>query len=90
MKKQKKKSHQTFIKKIEYNKNKSKVIFGYYGLKTLNAALLAVKQLESARCVISKITKRFAKLWVRIQPNVYVTKKPSESRMGKGVGKLGQ
>jgi ribosomal protein L16/L10AE len=57
-----KKSHQINIKKIEYNIKKTQILYGYYGIRALSSGFLPVKQIEATRRVISKTTKKFAKL----------------------------
>ena len=60
--------------------------FGDYGLKALEAAWITDRQIEAARIAISRRVKRGGKLWIRIFPDKSVTKKPAETRMGKGMG----
>lgn len=60
--------------------------FGDYGLKSLDYTRLTSKQIEAARRVISRSLSKFGKLWVCVFPNVPVSKKPSDVRMGKGKG----
>ncbi|MDI6851524.1 MAG: 50S ribosomal protein L16 [bacterium] len=62
--------------------------FGEYGLKTLEAHWLTANQIEAARMAISRYLKKGGKLWVRIFPDKPVTKKPAETRMGKGKGNV--
>ena len=57
-----KKTHQKFIKKIEYNKNKIQIMYGYYGIKAICSGLLSLSQIEASRRIISKVTKKFAKM----------------------------
>ncbi len=64
----------------------SDVDFGDYGLKALEDAWISVKQIESARVAISREVERTGKIWVRIFPDKPVTKRPAETRMGKGKG----
>jgi large subunit ribosomal protein L16 len=64
----------------------NKIKFGFYGIRTLEKGILLVKQLETIRLFVSRISKRVSKIFIRvffIQP---LTKKPLKSRMGKGVG----
>jgi len=63
-----------------------KVSFGEYGLKTLEAGEITSRQIESARVAITRKVKRGGKLWIRIFPDRPFTKKPAETRMGKGKG----
>ncbi len=60
--------------------------FGEYGLKAMEACFLTSRQIESARKTISGATKRGGKLWIRVFPDKPITKKPLETRMGKGKG----
>jgi len=60
--------------------------FGEFGLKTLESAWITQRQIEAARIAISRYLKRSGKLWIRIFPDKPVTKKPAETRMGKGKG----
>ena len=64
----------------------SKVSFGTYGLKALEAAWITGRQIEAARVAITRKVKRHGKLWIRIFPDKPVTQKPAETRMGKGKG----
>jgi large subunit ribosomal protein L16 len=62
------------------------VAFGEYGLKALEPAWITDRQIEAARVAITRHVKRGGKLWIRIFPDKPVTRKPQESRMGKGKG----
>jgi len=62
------------------------VAFGEYGLQSLERCWLDTKQIEAARVAISRFMKRRGKLWIRIFPDKSYTKKPLETRMGKGKG----
>src|SRR6478752_2652771 len=64
------------------------VAFGEYGLQTLERAWLDTKQIEAARVAINRYMKRRGKVWIRIFPQKSFTKKPLETRMGKGKGPL--
>jgi len=64
------------------------VSFGSYGLKCIGRGQLTQRQLEAARRVIARITKRAGKMWVRVFPDKPITKKPLEVRMGKGKGSV--
>lgn len=66
----------------------NKVSFGEYGLKSLDAERVTARQIESARRAITRYVKRGGKIWIRIFPDVPVTKKPIEVRMGKGKGNV--
>jgi large subunit ribosomal protein L16 len=60
--------------------------FGDYGLIALEAAWITSRQIEAARIAITRHMKRIGKVWIRIFPDKPVTKKPAETRMGKGKG----
>ena len=64
----------------------SKVSFGEYGLQATEASWITNRQIESARVAITRHVKRGGKVWIRIFPDKPVTKKPAETRMGKGKG----
>ncbi|AEP10434.1 50S ribosomal protein L16 [Micavibrio aeruginosavorus] len=60
--------------------------FGSYGLKTLDPDRLTARQIEAARRAITRAMKRQGKVWIRVFPDVPVSKKPLEVRMGSGKG----
>ena len=60
--------------------------FGSYGLKALEPARVTAAQIESARRAITRCMKRVGKVWIRIYPDVPVSQKPAEVRMGSGKG----
>jgi large subunit ribosomal protein L16 len=60
--------------------------FGDYGLQALEPAWITNQQIESARIAITRHVKRGGKVWIRIFPDKPYTKKPAETRMGKGKG----
>ena len=60
--------------------------YGSYGLKALQPERLTSRQIESARKAITRHLKRAGRMWIRIFPDVPVSKKPAEVRMGKGKG----
>lgn len=60
--------------------------FGEYGLQALESAWITNQQIESARIAITRHVKRGGKIWIRIFPDKPYTKKPAETRMGKGKG----
>ena len=60
--------------------------FGSFGLQALDCHWLTSNQIEAARKVITRIVKRTGKMWIRIFPDKPVSKKPLETRMGKGKG----
>ncbi|MBF0473322.1 MAG: 50S ribosomal protein L16 [Nitrospirae bacterium] len=62
------------------------ISFGEYGLKALEPGWITSRQIESARIAITRHAKRGCKLWIRIFPDKPITKKPAETRMGKGKG----
>ena len=64
----------------------SKLSFGSYGLKALESAWITSRQIEAARVAITRHVRRGGKLWIRIFPDKPFTKKPAETRMGKGKG----
>ena len=64
----------------------STLSFGDYGLKSLDAGWVTSRQIEAARITITRAMKRGGKLWIRIFPDKSITKKPAETRMGKGKG----
>ena len=66
--------------------NGSAVSFGEYGLKATTRGALTARQIEAARVAITRSIKRGGKMWIRIFPDKPVTKKPAETRMGKGKG----
>jgi large subunit ribosomal protein L16 len=64
----------------------NKVSFGEYGLKCLNLGRITARQIEAARRAISRYVKRGGKIWIRIFPDVPISKNPLEVRMGSGKG----
>jgi len=64
----------------------STVSFGEFGLKALEPGWLSSKQIEAARIAITRHAKRGCKVWIRVFPDKPITKKPAETRMGKGKG----
>ncbi|NMC44307.1 MAG: 50S ribosomal protein L16 [candidate division Zixibacteria bacterium] len=64
----------------------SNVDFGQYGLKAVEPSWLSNRQIEAARVALTRHIKRGGKIWIRIFPDKPVTKKPAETRMGKGKG----
>ena len=84
-------------KKVKYRKQQrgrrrgkawrgGSLAFGEYGLKAMECAWITDRQIEASRVAISRFTKRGGKLWIRIFPDKPFTKKPAETRMGKGKG----
>jgi len=66
----------------------SSVSFGEYGLKSVSRGRITARQIEAARRTISRHVKRQGKMWIRIFPDIPITKKPLEVRMGKGKGSV--
>jgi large subunit ribosomal protein L16 len=64
----------------------SELNFGDYGLKAVECGWLSSRQIESARRAMTRHVKRGGKIWIRIFPDKSLTKKPAETRMGKGKG----
>ena len=64
----------------------SEVSFGTYGLQTLEPGWITARQIEAARVALTRHIKRGGKVWIRIFPDKPITKKPAETRMGKGKG----
>ncbi len=62
------------------------VTFGEFGLQALDPAWVTNRQIEAARVAITRSIKRGGKMWIRVFPDKPVTKKPAETRMGKGKG----
>ncbi|MEJ2109146.1 MAG: 50S ribosomal protein L16 [Acidobacteriota bacterium] len=84
-------------KKVKYRKQQkgkrrgkawrgSDVTFGEFGLKAMEAGWISDRQIEAGRVAITRFVKRGGKIWIRIFPDKPVTKKPAETRMGKGKG----
>jgi len=64
------------------------VAFGDYGLQALEPAWVTSRQIEAARRAIVRYVRRRAKVWIRVFPDKPVTKRPAETRMGKGKGSV--
>ncbi len=64
----------------------STVAFGEYGLQATERGRITARQIEAARIAMTRYVKRGGKIWIRIFPDKPVTKKPLETRMGKGKG----
>jgi large subunit ribosomal protein L16 len=64
----------------------SKLAFGEYGLQAIEGARMSARQIEAARIAMTRHVKRGGKVWIRVFPDKPVTKKPAETRMGKGKG----
>jgi large subunit ribosomal protein L16 len=67
-------------------KGGTKVAFGEYGIKALEAGWITARQIESARVAITRTIRRGGKVWITIFPDRPVTQKPAETRMGSGKG----
>jgi large subunit ribosomal protein L16 len=85
-------------KKVKYRKQQkgrmkgkaiskgAKLEFGDYGLQALTCGKMSAHQIEAARIAITRHVKRGGKIWIRVFPDKPITKKPAETRMGKGKG----
>ncbi len=84
-------------KKVKYRKQQrgrmtgkawrgSDISFGAYGLKAMECGWVTARQIEAARIAMTRFIKRGGKVWVRTFPDKPITKKPAETRMGKGKG----
>ena len=84
-------------KKVKYRKQQrgrmagkawrgSDVSFGDYGMKAMEPCWMTARQIEAARVAMTRFIKRGGKIWVRVFPDKPITKKPQETRMGKGKG----
>ena len=84
-------------KKVKYRKQQkgrmcgkawrgSQISFGEFGLKALEPGWITDKQIEASRVAMTRFIKRGGKIWIRVFPDKPITKKPAETRMGKGKG----
>src|SRR6059058_183456 len=84
-------------KKVKYRKQQrgrmtgkawrgSSISFGEYGLKCMECGWITARQIEAARIAMTRFIKRGGKVWIRLFPDKPITKKPAETRMGKGKG----
>lgn len=64
----------------------NKVSFGHFGLQATEAGWISNRQIEASRVAMTREMKRGGKLWIRVFPDKPITKKPAETRMGKGKG----
>ncbi|MGH7899495.1 MAG: 50S ribosomal protein L16, partial [Candidatus Binatia bacterium] len=64
----------------------STLSFGEYGLQAVEQSRVTARQIEAARVAMTRYVKRGGKVWIRIFPDKPITKKPAETRMGKGKG----
>ena len=82
----------TKFRKLQKGRNRGKatrgnvVNEGEFGLQALDAGLITANQIEAARVALTRYIKRGGKVWIKIFPNKPITKKPAETRMGKGKG----
>ena len=73
--------------RIHGNASRGEILnYGTYGLKAMEPERIVSKQIEAARVSLTRYMKRTGKVWLRIFPNIPVSKKPTEVRMGKGKG----
>lgn len=88
LQKDRKKFQKKSIKGLFRNRNNkcTKVMFGSFGLRSLENGYITSKILESTRRILSKKLKKIAKIWIRIKPNIFITSKTGDRRMGKGKG----
>ena len=84
-------------KKVKYRKQQrgrmagkawrgSSIAFGEFGLKAMECGWITDRQIEAARVAMTRSIKRGGKVWIRLFPDKPITKKPAETRMGKGKG----
>jgi large subunit ribosomal protein L16 len=84
-------------KKVKYRKQQrgrmcgkawrgSSISFGEFGLKAMSCGWVTDRQIEAARIAMTRFIKRGGKVWIRVFPDKPITKKPAETRMGKGKG----
>ena len=69
-----------------FSKGALELHFGDYGIRTLESGYITAAQIEAARLTVARFMKTGGKLWIRMFPDLSVTKKPQETRMGKGQG----
>ena len=81
-----KKTKKGKLVKLEFKS--TSLSFGTVGLKASEAGILNARQIEAARQAIARKTKRKAKIWIKIFPDVAITAKPTGVRMGKGKGQV--
>ncbi len=78
-----------YKRKLSCNNTKGTMVhFGSYGFKSLEVGYVTENQIEAARKVISRSLKDVGKLWIRVFPDLPITKKPIEVRQGKGCGSV--
>lgn len=66
----------------------STLAFGDYGLKSMGRGCISAREIEAARVALTRYLKRGGKVWIRVFPDKPITKKPAETRMGKGKGSM--
>lgn len=76
------------LKRINFSKNSTKVCFGLLGFKAFQSRRISAKPLETSRRIITRIIRKKEFFWVRCTPNIPVTSKPLQIRMGKGKGNV--
>lgn len=82
----------TKYRKMQKGRNRGKatrgnvVNEGDYGIQALEAGLITANQIEAARIAMTRYMKRIGKVWIKVFPNKPISKKPAETRMGKGKG----
>ena len=82
----------TKYRKVQKGRNRgkatrgNKVSYGEYGIQALEAGMITSNQIESARIAMTRHVKRGGKVWIKLFPDKPITKKPAETRMGKGKG----
>jgi large subunit ribosomal protein L16 len=81
-----KKTKKGRLREFEFKTNK--LVFGDLGLKATESGIINSRQIEAARQAISRKTRRKAKIWIKIFPDLPITSKPTGVRMGKGKGQF--
>ena len=77
-------AHKGYIRVLE--QRSTKIFFGWYGLKAIEPGLITSKQIEATRRAMIRKIKKSGKIWIRAYPDIPITSKPVEVRMGKGKG----
>ena len=81
------KHRKVFKGKMKGNSQRgAQLVYGAYGLKSLDSKWITARQIEAARIAATRYMKREGQMWIRIFPDKPITKKPLEVRMGKGKG----
>jgi len=81
-----KRHHRSRLKPISSSPRNSKVALGDFGLQSLQPSWVTARQIEATRRVLTRYVRRTGKIWIRIFPDVPVTERAAESRMGSGKG----